>query len=297
MISLVLLTLIKIISCGKCPPKQVSHPCVCESKIIKCEGNQSFNLKLIFQKISEYLNEDEKSFNFFLLNNEKINEFEENVFADITFRFITIIDAKSLQKISANAFKGNEKTIEVFEQRGDMKLKNMTQLFVAINSLESVVSITLNLFEMKSLPSYAFYNLNRLQELNLINGQLNYISAKSLSFEKKSDESLIIDLTFNNLTEFSFNSESFIDVKRPLELDLRENQLRILDEHIFRPFLLSDVRNSVNMRANPLNCFDCRMEWLVKEKNQFIERVIDARCAHFVDIFELQLIDFKHCHK
>jgi len=60
---------------------------------------------------------------------------------------------------------------------------------------------------------------------------------------------------------------------------------------------MSDITNSINMRANPLNCFDCRMEWLVKEKNQFIERVIDARCAHFVDIFELQLIDFKHCHK
>ncbi len=87
-----------MISCGKCPPKQVSYPCVCESNTIKCEGNQSFNLKLIFQKISEHLNEDEKGFNFFLLNNEKINEFEDNMFADITFRFITIIDAKKFGK-------------------------------------------------------------------------------------------------------------------------------------------------------------------------------------------------------
>jgi hypothetical protein len=51
-----------MISCGKCPPKQVSHPCVCESNTIKCEGNQSFNLKLIFQKISEHLNEAGGSF-------------------------------------------------------------------------------------------------------------------------------------------------------------------------------------------------------------------------------------------
>jgi hypothetical protein len=39
------------------------------------------------------------------------------------------------------------------------------------------------------------------------------------------------------------------------------------------------------------------MEWLVKEKNQLIERVINARCAHFVSIFELELTHFKYCHK
>lgn len=280
---------------GKCPPEEVSDPCVCEQQTIRCEGNQSIDLKSLFNNISKSLTKDEKNFQFFVLNNNGIKRLENNTFKDITFRFVTIIDVQSLQTIDPNAFDGTSEMIETFEMSGENSLKDMSQLFRVLNSFKNVISMTLNIYGLESLPSYAFYGLKRLQDLTLTNTQLSHLSDNCLHFETNSDQSLIIDLSDNNLTEFSFERNSLLGVKRPLELDLRDNKLTFLEKNIFKPFLLSDINNAINLSANPLNCSDCRLQWLVEDKHIFESNVLEARCAHFVSVFELDQNGFQHC--
>lgn len=75
-----------------CPPPHLFEPCECylhaeHMKIIRCGGNQSYDLAPIFSRLSVHLSADEKHFHMFYLNNTAIARLG-NVLADITFDYI-----------------------------------------------------------------------------------------------------------------------------------------------------------------------------------------------------------------
>jgi hypothetical protein len=76
-----------------CPAPEILKPCKCDAKGISCGGNDFINLKNIFKSIDQKLNESEKHFKKFYLNNSAIAEIDENTLYDITFDEIQIINA------------------------------------------------------------------------------------------------------------------------------------------------------------------------------------------------------------
>jgi hypothetical protein len=87
-----------------CPAPEILNPCKCDAEGISCGSNDVINLKNIFKAIDQKLNESEKHFKKFYLNNTAITEIEENTLYDITFDEIQIINAKKLKLINTNAF-------------------------------------------------------------------------------------------------------------------------------------------------------------------------------------------------
>ena len=72
------------------------------------------NLQNIFKSFSLTLNETQKSFNNFFLNNTAIKRIESNTFFDITFNIIVIEHVDSLERIHTNAFSSCTHTLQEF---------------------------------------------------------------------------------------------------------------------------------------------------------------------------------------
>jgi hypothetical protein len=78
----------------------VLYPCICNEYGISCGGNNSLNLKSVFQSINQNLGQNEKHFKIFALYNVAITEIEENTFFEITFDEILIFEALNLKLIN-----------------------------------------------------------------------------------------------------------------------------------------------------------------------------------------------------
>jgi len=68
-----------------CPNPELLNPCKCINNQISCGGDQHINLKHMFKRLSQQLDDQNKHFNRFFLNNTAISELEENTFYEITF--------------------------------------------------------------------------------------------------------------------------------------------------------------------------------------------------------------------
>src|SRR2546426_1175167 len=93
-----------VVYCGKCPKPEVVKPCYCASdQSIFCEGEEYYSIRNIFKRVSHSLNDSEKHFNFFLLDNPAITELEENIFYDITFERISLVNVAKIHKKAFNS--------------------------------------------------------------------------------------------------------------------------------------------------------------------------------------------------
>lgn len=316
----------RVSSAGKCPSvSRVLHPCRCSNdRIIICGEQIKYSLKHIFQDLSNSLSKNDKHFSDFVFENTVIEELEDNLFGDILFENITIINAKSLAKIKSNAFNNTAKSVRHFEQRGPTKLGNwyLNQLFDALSSLVNVRHISLELNSMKSFPSYAFtsenrqsrvesfrlradsltqipnyafYELHNLKYISLKSDQISRIAAHSFDFEMPSNNIITIDLRGNQLTVSSFELEAFLGTKRPIHLWLQSNNLTHLDEKIFEPLLNSDQRNVIDLEDNPLIC-NCNMYWLLRDRDVYQSQLINGFCNSLANIWSLDETYFQYCY-
>ena len=219
---------------GKCLDRQVFDPCVCEYQTIKCEGNRVFDLKAVFNKISKSLNHNEKGFQLFVLNNSAIQSLQSNTFADITFKILIITDVRSLETIDRMAFNGTAQHIEVFDMNGDNSLKNISQLFEAMSSFRNVIIDWIEHWQTwchcHRWPSTKWIVYKKWQSPTLSCNMCPTILSLSSTNPKLS---LLLDLSNNNLSEFSFDSHSLSGVNRPIELDLKDNHISVLEPKIF----------------------------------------------------------------
>lgn len=314
-----------LIIAGKCPSSRVLHPCDCFHNRITCGGKLKYSLKHIFRDTSDNLTKNEKRFKDFIFQNKFIEEFEDNLFSDISFENITIRNAVSLKRITSNAFNNTAKSVIVFDQRGETKLgkKYVHQLFDALSSLVNVKIIILELNQLKTFPTYAFRNINgkqlKLEKLSIHSKSMNKISnyafyelpnlkyltinankilkifANSFDFEMPSNNLINIDLQNNKLNGSSFELEAFLGTKRAINLMLMFNEMTYLDEQIFEPLFNSDSRNIINLEGNPLLC-DCRMFWLIREKDIIQNQLKNAICNNFANIWSLDEKYFAKCN-
>jgi hypothetical protein len=114
------------------------------------------NLKQIFRDLSSELNAENKNFVFFELNNTAITELEDNIFNDITFKFIYLNQTINLRHIYSNAFApSNIKTIENFIHIGlsSIEERYTENLLKAINSLSRLSRLDFSFSELTTIPS------------------------------------------------------------------------------------------------------------------------------------------------
>ncbi len=298
---------------AECPKPEYLLPCYCDSyeknDTISCGGNENFDLKFFFEKLSQQLKREEKIFYKFYLNNTSITDLKENTFSDITFEEIFIQNALKLSSIHLNAFNStNSITKRVYITYTPISYSLNQDIFHVLSLMENIEDIRLlstNLTEIPSnafkpvngfqdklkivsfwnssihkLGDNAFSNLNSVTDLILSQNSINFIPANAFRFENQSKDSLTVDLNNNPLNGSSFELNSFLNIKRPTNLllfsDPSVGNLTYLDERIFLPFL-SLNENKINLKNQNIDCNDCRSYWLNKN-HQFIERIVNLKC-------------------
>ncbi|CAG2165071.1 unnamed protein product, partial [Oppiella nova] len=327
--------------CAKCPAveSQSTQPCFCRTNstggtIVVCNGDTTIQIKNYFQTLSHSMPEDTGSLDELVVNNTAITSLEEHFLSNITFKRITIKDALSLNKISANAFGANTGTVDEFVVVGESQIGTDTyanELFDALSSLTKARKIWLDRNKLTAIPSvafgkisgadyrlndlnfntfstnpgfirsignYAFYYLNRLRHLYLSHQRIDYIPANAFDFERPSNQTLYVYLGNNRLNNTSFERGVLLNAKRPVHLELYWNhKLTYLDEKIFAPFLMADKRNTIRLGDNPLAC-DCKSYWMVRDKDRFKEQISNVKCKVGPNkVFSIDLIPFDQCNR
>ncbi len=326
----------------ECPPSQLIFPCVCRNDTftlvwyskqtsglnIYCSGNEKINLEAIFKDMSLYLEESDKHFNLFHLNNTAIIMLGDNIFRDITFNIISIRGAQNLTRIQSNAFSShNTQTVREIHVTDQYNIDEqyISEFYNALSSLENVnficiylnklgKSLPTNAFklvnksqnlltytvlksnEIESIGNYAFYYMENLRSLDLISNKINHISKHAFDFFQPSNNTLLIYLEYNNLNDTSIEFGAFIESKRPLQIRLIHNKFTYLDEDIFDHILRIDKRNTILISDNPLEC-DCRMSWIIRDKSVFSNQIQNITCKNGEDFFSLNARDFDYCNE
>lgn len=320
---------------SSCPMNYVLNPCHCREERIICDGEYSFNLKTVFNKLNRTLrNDQDKVFDEFVLNNTEIAELDDDVFSHIRFGRIHLVDALSLRRISGNAFRVIGPYVQEFVVQGENVLGEESftdDLFDALNSLTNATTIWLDRNRLRSIPTvafgknpnanfalmdlnfnkysskngyirsignFAFYYLNNLQHLYLSHQRLTYLPANAFDFELPSLSTLYIYLGNNKLNNTSFEKGIFLNAKRPIHLELYWNpDLTYLDEEVFEPFLKANKANKISLQDNPLSC-DCKSYWMVRDKEAFKDQLLNVMCKIGPkQTFSIDLIPFDKCNK
>ena len=89
-----------------------------------------------------------------------------------------------------------------------------------------------SLYKLTSICSYAFYECNQIELINLASNNINYISKDAFHFRCENDKKLIIILTDNKLNESSFTLNSLSNCKRPMQFNLLWNKIKYLHESV-----------------------------------------------------------------
>lgn len=105
-------------------------------------------------------------------------------------------------------------------------------------------------------------------------------------FDKKSEIPLDVCL-YNNPKLTKFDGQAFTQMGRPVTLDFSgerfisgsfKNQLPVLEEKVFLPFLKANELNNIEMKGQQIDCTDCRNAWIKKDP-KLTERVVNGMCA------------------
>ena len=305
---------------GHCPPAEVVEPCTCSEagrkliciKLNSYEFNSTHNLTHVFENINKSVGLEDKTFNELMIANTETLELHENIFKDIRFKKLWIME-NNLTRIHSKVFFKTYSTVkEVYMNLNSVKNSENYQIFEALSSLTSleVLSLDLGIHSIGQIPEYAFKNVkgtqSNLREVN-INGligsigqyafaqlpnlrrlrvldQLYTVGSHSLEFKSKSDNDLEIDLSFNKLTANNLEPNCFSNMRRPVHLILNSNEIKYIDKPVFEPFLDADKYNKISIKHNPINCSDCRSYWVRKDKNKMKNRLVDGFC-HTGDSF------------
>lgn len=309
------------------------NPCRCSNDQITCDGEYNFNLKSVFFKLNRTLRHPEdRRFDLILLNNTEITELPENVFGDIHFKKIKIVDALSLRRIASNAFERIGPNVSELIVAGESLVgedSHASDLFDALNTLVNAKKIWLNRNRLRSIPTvafgkkpevefqleelnfnkfssrngyiksvgnFAFYYLNNLQYLYLSHQRINYLPANVFDFELASNHTLYIYLGNNKLNNTSFEKGILLNSKRPIHLELYWNHdLTYLDESVFVPFLQANKQNRISLQDNPLSC-DCNSYWIVRDRELYRDQLLNVMCKIGPkQTFAIDLIPFDKC--
>jgi hypothetical protein len=309
-----------------CPPDEITYPCDCgSSNSIGCTINKNYDLFYIFKNIDNYYNNSTILYDFYIHGNDYITEVEENVFRRISFQMIRFNSCSKLSRFHPNAFSSSYSvtTYLNFEQL-NLTNVNASEVFDMLSSFTNLeegyltdsklplipdgafaisypigeqtklkkLDFSYNL--IKSVGNFAFMGLQNLTTLRLYKNRIDFIGEDSFRFATSSTERLFLTLSNNALNGSSFEVGAFSYFERPVDLYMEYNYITYLDEAVFRPFLNQTVLNRLWLHGNPFVA-DCRMQWLVNDKELFEEKVLGATCQDGRNIFRYSPEEFAHC--
>ena len=240
-----------------------------------------------------------------VVRNTALKRISSNTFTTLSFKEIEIIDNKKLEFIDKTVFKGSVESLKSIRIVNNPKLfeseRLQEDLWKLLNKFNNLRELELKGLPLTSIPSHAFKpkvgiqsNLRYVQithnkiktigdyafeglttaslRLHLSHNEIDRIGKNTLKFGKPTKTVIrSIDLSHNNLTEDSFDSESFVEMGRPVAtLVLRDNNIKTLPESIFSPlFVRSDTHYfRLEVENNPIEC-NCSLQWIVKTKYCF----------------------------
>lgn len=299
-----------LVSGGQCPDQRHKHliePCVCGDNQILCLSDRSFDLKTVFDYLTLTIHWKERKFERLVIDAPEVTQLDETSFSEIWFEEIVITNAKNLQRIHSNAFGGTRmfaKRVAIVDAK-HLNTSNEYNVFDALSSFNNLQSLSVSGVGLQEVPdfafrpllgtqwdlknitikgdlkrigNYAFYDPAYWMTRITLGNQISYISGHAFDMRTSAHNELTIDLSHNQLTTDSFESGVFLNTKRQLFVNLTSNLLSHLDEFIFEPFLDQNLMNRLDIGDNPLVC-DCRMKWLVKNRNQYERQVMNALCS------------------
>ncbi len=237
------------------------YKCQIEWKSLNCDTNfQYFNITIEMRFLSCNLSEEERNFERLIIQGTNIEEIPENVFQDISFKYVDIYNTKNLKRIHTNAFNNNN---TVFNLRERFKISSPNQLrndppdydfWKALSSLTYVSSIDISLgdgsheipdyafepmngeqndlsrivfesnnYEISRIGNYAFYRLPNLSALYFFHIPIRTISAQAFHLNKNSTQKLSISFHNCILSQTSLEEGIFSDANRTLSIDFCKN--------------------------------------------------------------------------
>lgn len=247
------------------------------SKEVIIKGNHNIDLKMVIDSLAE--------FNFGIktlkIENKSITSIEENSFGGFNFKVLLIVNCEKLKNIHKNAFGENSKNIlKIFILKGIANLtstqNNDYDLIELINSLTNCEQIVMSSFgetiysiklsklkqiildgqysncKIKNVENNTFYECDNLELINLSWNQIKMLNEFSFRFKSCSNSLLDIDLRNNLLYDSSFDSISLNNLKRPVRLWLKGNNITDLKRNIFEDFFKYE-KNQIVINNNIIN--------------------------------------------
>ena len=303
-----------------CPAPELLKPCVCADNAIKCADYSDIDLVNIFQTLEKNLSKSEKHFKSFELHNTLNEVLEENIFQDITFDEIWIHGCGDLWDIERYTF---NKTYLVTKKitLDNNNLKMGFPMFKILSSFVNIQFMYLNGIGVNEIPSnafepingyqdnlktltfgdpftrigkYAFSNLRNLTHLSLFGYYLEKIEDHAFEFKEYSDRKFELELR-SSLNFSIFNEKTFVNIRRPTELRLLSvDNAKYLEEKVFLPFLLDNVKNTINLvNVKVFDCNDFRNYWL--KRNLIVDQRVTVNCSNNKILNDSD--NFKMCKK
>jgi hypothetical protein len=295
----------------KCPNEEDMDPCTCDDNgDLECYGSRITDA--VFQDVfARLLLSNTKHLHALKLYKTELTRLDASIFGEFTF---ACIDINGNQHLSPNwvhrttlykskdimtsfKFTGLSDAYLVEKAENDGAIFENVDGFHQLNSfwvtatripkiqrsafgrceLPSLKTVYLPKNNIEEVGDYAFYRLPNLTYLNLRDNEISRISNFTFSFEKPSDEILVLDLQGNIITSDAISPSSFLQLNRPVNLNLYYNLITYLDEETFKP-ILQNPKSSIIISNNPIIC-DCRMKWLLEEAPDYMDRVHGLMCG------------------
>ena len=245
-----------------------------EKVIINCRDEM--DLKILFRFIRLF--SENSSFKKLIIECQLLHSIEEDILEDIGFDEIYIQSCMNLKRIHWNAFGKQTEKIKIFTAWNNLPILRSERntdydLFKLINSLVNCDVIATKSFEnevkpiklsklkklaidglystvkITSICDFAFYECDQIEEIQLTNNNISYISEKSFCIKNNGNGyqnmNLVIDLSSNKLNENSFAMNSLVNFKRPAKLILRDNNMSYLPDKLYKSFLVANQGNEI----------------------------------------------------
>jgi hypothetical protein len=309
----------------ECPPAEDIYPCKCDLNRefwyyhggIFCGGDQIFDMKKIFHRLSKTSKYVDSPYEILVFNNSKIVEIPEDILGNFTFKAIFFADpvdangmnrcCDNLEKVNHKAFSSSFKTtqeLNLFTKRLQTwknpnpyslidlsnQFKNLTELRIETlidlddesfgKNLSSLKRLDLKVNSINGSP---FKEMNDLEVLLLSGGvgTLDHISSNAFRFNnrKNNDTEFLLQLYFWSYDHL--NGYSF-EIGSLINFNTSV-QINFSSNRNFK-FLREIIffpffeKNIRNkLHLDGIDCNDCRNYWIFKKKD-ILEGRLTAFC-------------------
>ena len=252
------------------------------------DGDKVINLSIINQTINNLTN-DSIFFDELTICNINIKTIQSKTFEKISFGKITIEDeAVNLNEIDFDAFGVGANSVKHLEIQNQLPaIQSPNNFMILLNSFKNIediyitspkiISGSLKLpqlafliidgsnskpAKLEFIDDFVFQECDKLKFIDISYNKLNKITNNLFNFKNQSNDVLTLKLNNNQLNEASFESLSLLNFKRPVELILNHNQIRYLDENVFRNFLDLNGSNKIDLNDNKFEVSNPKNRWI-----------------------------------